>query len=99
MRTLIIAVIIWLIGLPLTIIISYILRRMGSTYALGMPEAIWFLMHTMVLVLSICFLFSSFKQLHIRRKVFAYMVILFMYGAYYVSLTWFYVISSGIDSV
>ncbi|WP_024610955.1 hypothetical protein [Pseudoalteromonas sp. TB64] len=99
MRTLIIGVIIWFIGLPLTITISYILRSMGSVYALGMPEAIWFSMHTMVFVLSIYFLFSSFKQLHICRKVFAYVVILFMYGVYYVGLTWFYVISSGIDSV
>lgn len=94
-----IALLIWFLGLPLSIAISYILRKTGDFNSLGMPEIIWFTMHLSIYMLSIVFIYASLKKFTIFKKLVSIVVISCVFAAYYIGITWFYIIGSGIDSV
>lgn len=95
----IIALLVWFIGLPLSIIISYILRKAGDFNGLGMPEVVWFLMHLSIYVSSIIFIYFSLQKVSLLKKLVSIIMVSFVYAIYYFGMTWFYIIESGIDSV
>lgn len=95
----IIALLVWFIGLPTSIAISYILRKVGDFNSLGMPEAVWFLMHISIYLSSIIFIYFSLQKLSLFKKLVSIVMVSFVYAVYYFGMTWFYIIESGIDSV
>ena len=95
----IIALLVWFIGLPLSIAVSYILRIIGDYNSLGMPEVVWFTMHISLYLLSIILINFSLQKLNFVKKLTSMIMISFAYAVYYLGLTWLYIIESGIDSV
>lgn len=95
----VIALLIWFIGLPLSIAISYFSRLTGNFNSLGMPESVWYMMHLSIFILSIIFLYGSVKTLSFLKKLGGVIIVTFFYAAYYLAITWFYIIESGVDSV
>jgi len=95
----IVALLIWFMGLPLSIATSYVLRKVGDFNSLGMPEAVWFTMHIGIYILSIVLIYFSIKKLTLLKKLVSIVILSFVYVEYYFVITWFYIIESGIDSV
>jgi len=95
----IIALLVWFIGLPLSISISYILRKTGDFNSLGMPEIVWFIMHLGIYASSISLIYFSLQKLNLLKKVASIVMLSVVYAVYYFGATWFYVIESGVDSV
>lgn len=94
-----IALLVWIIGLPLSIAISYLLRKNGDFNSLGMPETVWFMMHLGIFALSIILVYFSIQKLNLLKKIASIIMVSITYAVYYFGATWFYVIESGIDSV
>ncbi|AQP98880.1 hypothetical protein B0W48_03155 [Pseudoalteromonas aliena] len=95
----VIALLVWFVGLPLSIAVSYILRIIGDYNSLGMPEVVWFIMHISLYILSIILAYFSLQKLSFAKKLTSMVMISFVYAVYYFGLTWLYIIESGIDSV
>jgi len=93
------ALLIWFIGLPISIALSFTLRYVGDVNSLGMPELLWFFMHLCIFVFSIIKVYTSINQMELLKKITVILSVILTYGAYYTVLTWIYVIESGIDSV
>lgn len=95
----IIGLLVWFIGLPLSITISYLLRKTGDFNSLGMPEIVWFIMHLGIYVSSISLVYFSLQKLNLLKKIASIVMLSVVYAVFYFGATWFYVIESGIDSV
>lgn len=98
-KKIIVALLVWFIGLPLSIAVSYILRVIGDYNSLGMPEVVWFVMHISLYILSIILSYFSLQKLSFAKKLTSMVMLSFVYAVYYFGLTWIYIIESGIDSV
>jgi hypothetical protein len=98
-KNFIIALLIWFIGLPISIALSFTLRYFGDYNSLGMPEFLWFFIHLCIFVFSTLKVYISFSKMDFIKKIMAMVFVTFTYGLYYIALTWLYVIESGIDSV
>ena len=95
----IVATLIWFIGLPVSIVISYVLRKIGDFNTLGMPEVVWFAMHLGIYISSIVLILFSIKELTVLKKMASVIILSLIYAVYYFIITWFYITESGIDSV
>ncbi len=95
----IVALLVWFVGLPLSIAVSYILRTIGDYNSLGMSEVVWFIMHISLYILSIILAYFSLQKLSFAKKLTSMVMLSFVYAVYYLGLTWLYIIESGIDSV
>jgi hypothetical protein len=95
----IVALLVWFVGLPLSIAVSYILRKVGDYNSLGMPEMVWFIMHISIYISSIILVYFSLQKLSFAKKSLSLIMISFVYPVYYFGLTWLYIIESGIDSM
>ena len=99
MRLYITALLTWFLGLPLIIAVSFTLRSIFGLSGLGMPEAVWFFSHFILAMLALVVLYFSVKHSNKTKQVLHLIAISLIGGCYYLSITWLYVIQSGIDSV
>ena len=93
------ALVVWFIGLPISIGISLFLRKFLGVDGLGMPEIVWFTMHIILFLSSLLFFYKSIQPTSVMKKMLITSMYVFVGGIYYILLTWFYVIELGIDSV
>ena len=93
------AVLVWFVGLPITIGISFSLRELFGISGLGMPEPVWFAIHIILFLISLLFTYQSVKLTSLLKKILITSIFVTIGGLYYIILTWFYVIESGIDTV
>ncbi len=95
----ILGLLIWFVGLPISISVSFILRKFFELDGLGMPEIVWFTMHLLLFLSSLVFIFKSMSLTSVLKKVSIFTAFVTLSGIYYITLTWFYVVESGIYSV
>ena len=89
----------FIVALPLSIAVSYVLRIIGDYNSLGMPEVVWFIIHISLYILSIILAYFSLQKLSFAKTLISMVMVSFVYAVYYFGLTWLYIIESGIDSV
>jgi hypothetical protein len=90
---------VWFLGLPITIAISYFLRESFDISGLGMPEPVWFAIHITLFLGSLLLIFKYIQLTPVIKKILLITVYVALSGIYYILLTSFYIIESGIDSI
>lgn len=93
------AVLIWFLGFPLSIALSYGLRVAGDFHSLGMPEVVWFIMHISLYIVSMVLIYMSLRGFALLNKLLTMVIMSLIYAVTYFGVTWFYIIGSGVDSV
>ena len=93
------AVLIWFLGLPLSIALSYGLRVVGDFHSLGMPELVWFTMHISLYIVSVVAIYISLQGVTLMNKLLTMVTMSLIYAVTYFGVTWFYIIESNVDSM
>lgn len=89
----------FILGFPLIILVSFSLRQHLPYYSLGMPETVWFLLHGLVFLASTTLIYYSMKNIVFFKRAFYTLLISSIYAAYFIVITWAYVIETGVDSI
>ncbi|MGF1689303.1 hypothetical protein L4C36_21970 [Photobacterium japonica] len=93
---------IWFAGIPIIIMLSFLLRLSGgqaSAYLLGMPETLWFLLPAGLFSVVFVLMYLGVHAIP-RAKRFGLLAFLSLVdGVYYVVVSSVYVIETGIDAL